>query len=155
MQDSPANRFRNEKRIIYINAKRLMKEDSIKTKYKVGQVWKYETRRGEENSNLTITCVENNEKLGVIISVYIEGIKISNSKSECNLEEIQHLPFSEKAIDESVVELIETRKKLPKFKDGYNNWKRAFERNEAGIFTIKIKESIEFVEKTINEGDEI
>ena len=133
--------------------KLLSRNKSRDRNYKVGQIWKYETREGEENSTLKIVGVESHEKLGDIINVYVCGLRILNSNSDNKLfEEIQHLPFSKDAIDRSVIKLIDNTKNLPNFKEGYDEWRRAFDSGDAGIFTITVKESIEAMEMTINEG---
>lgn len=121
-------------------------------KYKVGQVWEYQTRTGEENSTLTIVGVQKHKKLGTIVNIYVGGLKIKNPNADNGFsDEIQHLPFSKDAIDKSVTKLIGTTKKLPDYKDGYHEWRTAFDNGEAGIFTVTVKESIDVMEKTLNQ----
>jgi hypothetical protein len=121
-------------------------------KYKVGQVWKYQTRKGEEKSTLTIVGVEKHKKLGQIINIYVGGLKIKNLNADNGFsDEIQHLPFSKEAIDKSVTKLIGTAKQLPDYKDGYDEWRTAFDNEQAGVFTISVKESIDVMEKTLNQ----
>src|SRR5687768_8014363 len=93
-------------------------------KYQVGQVWEYQTRKGEEKSTLTIVNVEKHKKLGTIINIYVGGLKIKNSNADNGLsDKVQHLPFSKEAIDKSVTKLIGTTKTLPDYKDGYDEWR--------------------------------
>jgi hypothetical protein len=121
-------------------------------KYKVGQIWEYQTRKGEDKSTLTIVGVEKHKKLGTIVNIYVGGLKIKNPNADNGLsDEIHHLPFAKEAIDKSVVKLIGTTKKLPDFKDGYDEWRTAFDSGKAGIFTIAVKESIDVMEKTLNQ----
>lgn len=121
-------------------------------KYKVGQIWEYRTRKGEEKSTLIIVGVEKHIKLGTIINIYVGGLKISNPNADNGLsDEIQHLPFSKVAIDKSVTKLIETTKKLPDYKDGYDEWRTAFDNGKAGVFSITVKESIDVMEKTLGQ----
>ena len=121
-------------------------------KYKVGQIWEYETRKGEEKSTLTIVGVEKHKRLGTIINIYVGGLKIENPNADNGLsDEIQHLPFSKDAIDKSVSKLIGTTKKLPDYKDGYDEWRTAFDNGKAGIFSITVKESIDVMEKTLTQ----
>lgn len=121
-------------------------------KYKVGQIWEYETRKGEEKSTMTIVGVEKNKKLGTIINIYVGGLKIKNPNADNGLsEEIQHLPFSKEAIDKSVTKLIGTTKKIPDYKDGYDEWRTAFDNGKAGVFSITVKESIDVMEKTLDQ----
>jgi hypothetical protein len=120
-------------------------------KYKVGQIWEYQTRKGEEKSTLTIVGVENHKQLETIINIYVGGLNIKNPNADSGLsDEIQHLPFSREAMDKSVTKLIGTTKKLPDYKDGYNEWRTAFDDGKAGVFSITVKESIDVMEKTLN-----
>lgn len=121
-------------------------------KYEVGQVWEYETRKGEEKSTLTIVGVENHKKLGTIINIYVEGLKLKNRNAEAEFSEtVQHLPFSKVAIDKSVIKLMRITKQLPDYKDGYDEWRTAFDKGEAGIFTITVEESIQVMEQTLDQ----
>jgi hypothetical protein len=121
-------------------------------KYQVGQVWEYQTRKGEEKSTLTIVNVEKHKKLGTIINIYVGGLKIKNSNADNGFsDKVQHLPFSKEAIDKSVTKLIGTTKTLPDFKDGYEEWRTAFDKGKAGVFTITVKESIDVMEKTLDQ----
>ncbi|POY36967.1 hypothetical protein C3K47_07850 [Solitalea longa] len=121
-------------------------------KFVVGQVWEYHTRKGEEKSTLTIVGVEKHKKLWTIINIYVGGLKIKNPNADNGLsDEIQHLPFSKEAIDKSVTKLIGTTKKLPDYKDGYDEWRTAFDKGKAGVFSITVMESIDVMEKTLNQ----
>jgi len=50
-----------------------------------------------------------------------------------------------------VTKLIETAKRLPDYEDGYDEWRKAFDKGKAGVFTITVKESIDVMEKTLNQ----
>lgn len=116
--------------------------------YEVGQIWQYQSRAGEENSELTIVNIENHQKNGVIINVFVDGLKIKNSMSPDGIsKEIQHLPFSKEAINKSVVKLKRKTSTLPDFKAGYNEWNSAFKAGKAGIFTVPVKEVIQMMEQ--------
>jgi hypothetical protein len=121
-------------------------------KYAVGQIWEYQTREGEEKSTLTIVNVEKNKKNGTIINVFVGGLKVKNPNADNGLsDEITHLPFSKEAVEKSVTRLIGTTKKLPDYKEGYDEWRTAFNNEEAGIFIITVKEAIEVMEITLNQ----
>jgi hypothetical protein len=121
-------------------------------KFVVGQIWEYQTRKGEEKSTLTIVAVESNKKSGTIVNIYVEGLKIKNPNAdEGYSDKIQHLPFSKEAIEKSVIRLIGTTKKLPDYKNGYNEWRTAFDKGKAGVFSITVKEAIDVMEKTLNQ----
>jgi hypothetical protein len=119
---------------------KLFAEPNQADNYKVGQIWEYQTRKGEEKSTLTIVAIEKHKKLGTIINIYVGGLKIKNSNADNGYsDEIQHLPFSRDAVEKSVTKLVGTAKQLPDYKDGYDEWRTAFDNGKAGIFSITVK----------------
>ena len=56
------------------------KRDFQDNKFKVGQIWKYNTRQSEEKSTLTILKVEKYDSAGVVIHIYVNGLKLKNSQ---------------------------------------------------------------------------
>lgn len=110
------------------------------TAFEAGQVWRYQTRPGEEKSRLTIIKVETlrgQDMVHVALSD-LTGLSLGGQPAmECS-----HLPFSAAAVRESVVELDHlSREKKPM--DGYEDWRNAFETGEAGIFTCSVAEAID------------
>ncbi|WP_338761139.1 hypothetical protein WAF17_14905 [Bernardetia sp. ABR2-2B] len=121
-------------------------------KFEVGQVWNYETRKGEENSTIQIVKIDKLENEEVFIHISVNGLRMKNSSTESKLSEtIGHLPFSRKSIVESVTTLKSSKEELSDFEAGYQNWKEAFEAKKAGVFTISIAEAVKFVETTMNQ----
>lgn len=122
-------------------------------KFKVGQIWKYNTRQGEENSTLTILKVEKYDSIGLVIHISIDGLKLKNTQEpEEFYHDIQHLPFSREAILTSVKTLVSEDNKLPDYVDGYNNWKESFDKKKAGVFSIAVCDAIKYVEETMHTG---
>jgi len=125
-------------------------------KFKVGQIWNYETRKGEENSKIEILKVEKYEKEGIIIHIYVNGLKVKNlNKPSGFSDEIGHLPLSKDAVLKSVTTLISENNELPEFMEGYKNWKKAFDNNTGGIFSIPIKEAVQYVEETMSKAKRV
>lgn len=120
--------------------------------YAVGQVWSYKTRAGEENSRLIIvqiTPMPNSEKA---YSIFLEGVKIKNPHIDGKIQkELSHAPCSKETLDKSIKKLIETRTSLPDYKEGYQEWKKAFDSGEAGVFTVSVAEIISFIEKAVEQ----
>jgi hypothetical protein len=56
---------------------------------------------------------------------------------------ISHMPFTEEAIDQSVLQLVDQREQLPRFEEGYATWKEQADKGKAGVFTIRVAEAIE------------
>jgi len=124
------------------------------TKYQVGQIWNYQTRQGEESSQIIIVKVEPDKKLGMIYHIYIDGLRIPNPHLKTGIQDsLPHCPVSEKTLDDSVTMLTSRiADPLPDISSGYANWKEAFDSGEGGIFTMPVKEIIQSIEFVLSEG---
>lgn len=123
---------------------------SAKNDYQVGQVWSYKTRPQEEQSTVTIVLIENNGRLGPIVHISVSGLKLKNPDApDQPYDVIAHMPFSQKAIDKSVIKLIKENAELPDFKEGYEAWRLAFDNNQATIYNVPIAEAIDKAEKNL------
>jgi hypothetical protein len=121
--------------------------------FKPGQVWSYKTRPGEEGSLLTVVKVNATSKLVVVVSVYVEGLKVKNPQRPNGFNgEITHMPFSEKILKESVTELIRITSQFPNYENGYKEWKNEYEYKDGGSFGVQVSEAISLIEDTINKG---
>lgn len=123
-----------------------------KSKYKVGQVWSYKTRPSETKSTFIVVKVENDPKLGNIIHIAVRDLKIKRSDNPENyLDKVNHMPFTEEAIDKSINKLIKEKAELPDFESGYDLWREAFDEGRAGVYTITIAEAVSVTESTLNQ----
>lgn len=128
------------------------RETPVSSKYQPGQVWTYHNRQGEDKSRLTILHLDADPKLGTIVHVAIADVSIKNPQAPGGAStEIQHLPFSEEAVDRSVLEQVGTRP-LPDFQEGYDDWREAFDHGQGGIWTITAAEAIDAMEQAMNQG---
>lgn len=124
------------------------KDDKLES----GQIWKYNTRAGEDSSRVAILKVEKYDDEGVVVHIAVKGININNpQKDSRKAEDISHLPFSKEAVIESLTDLESSNNDLPDFENGYQQWKQAFNTGKGGIFTIEIKDAVEYVEQTMNQ----
>ena len=125
------------------------------SKYKPGQVWSYKTRPKEESSRITILKVEPHANLGDIVHIRVSDVKMQSPAAPDGLAKvIHHSPFAEEAIDASVVELLAEDVELPDFAEGYDLWRESFDKGEAGVFTIPVAQSIEAMERVIDQARE-
>lgn len=123
-------------------------QEATDSRFHVGQVWKYKTRPNEEQSTLTILRIESLPKLGVIIHIRVDDIRLRNCTGGPEPNNIAHMPFSRDAIERSVVKLAKEGGAVPDFQDGYDEWRRAC----GGVYTITVAEAIEANQKTFNAG---
>ena len=126
-------------------------EQPLETKmFKVGQVWKYANRNGEDSSTLTILKIEKYEKGDTIIHIRVDGVKIYSPQAPTGYTIfIGHLPFSEKSISKSVTKLVGQNNDLPDFSEGYNQWKEAWDTGQGGYWTVDLKEAIDGIDKAM------
>jgi hypothetical protein len=94
--------------------------------FEAGQVWRYKTRPGEDNSRLYITRIDPWSKGERIIHVYIDKIKIiDNPALDWNVQrDLSHIPITEQALKESVTRLAYTMDKPPNLSQEYYVWKQ-------------------------------
>jgi hypothetical protein len=81
------------------------------SKFRPGQVWQYNARAHEKGSTLTILKVESLPKLGVIIHIRVDKVRLRNCTGGPGPDNFQHMPFAREAIERSVTKL-EKRKEL-------------------------------------------
>jgi hypothetical protein len=120
-------------------------------KYSEGQAWSYKTRIGEQESKIYIAQVDNDPKLGQIYHIYIDNIAIKNPHIKEGIQNyLPHAPVSQKTLDDSVTNLIESHvDPLPDISEGYLTWKEAFVKGEAGVFTIPADKIVQYIEDVV------
>jgi hypothetical protein len=121
-------------------------------KFRIGDVWEYITRPGEESSRLTIVRIDKSPELGVIIHVGVDKIKLANCSSGPEPDSIPHMPFARSALDASVRKRVATNQPLPSFEGGYQDWRTAYLRKSAGIYIISVADAVSVAEKTFQQG---
>jgi hypothetical protein len=127
-------------------------QDTTESKFKVGQMWTYKARPGEEKSYFIVVKVETHKKLGTIVHIAVRNLRMKNRRSPDGLsEDVDHMPFAEAALTKSAVKLLKDNADLPDFRDGYQEWRRAFEQGHAGIYTITLAEAVNVMEATLNQ----
>jgi len=122
------------------------------TQFAPGQVWKYKTRANEPDSRITIVRVDADDpEYGNIVHIYVSDLDITNAAAPGGKTTfVNHMPYAEEILAESVVELESENQSLPEaYQDGYRLWREAFDKDEAGVFTVSVVEAIEFVQASI------
>jgi len=116
--------------------------------FKVGQIWKYNNRQGEDSSTLTVLKIEKCHKTfdsisssDTVIHIRIDKIKLKNSKGEYSYS-IEHLPCSEKALSKSVATVVGENSSLPDFSNEYDRWKKLYDKGKNLYWGLTIKEAV-------------
>ena len=115
--------------------------------YAAGQVWKYRTRPGEESSQLYISRVDHLPE-GLAFHIYLDGLHLKNPAGEQS--SLPHAPVNEETLKASVTALVTERAQVPDVSKGYNIWREAYDRGEAGVFDIPVAEVVQFIEEVAN-----
>ncbi len=137
------------KNIFGIGRYKLTQSDQYK-QYHCGQVWSYKTRHHEPHSRLTIIRIDRDIKDTPIFHVYIDNLEIKNpNHPDGVLNDLQHSPITLETLDSSVNEFDKIQAELPDQSEGYSEWLKNWELGKAGIFSMPIKEMIDFVEKSL------
>ena len=125
-------------------------QDVTTSKYKVGQVWAYQTRPSEHHSILTVVKVELQHGTAVAVHIHVDGLKLKPAEpGGLPGTTASHLPFSEEALDASVTNMVDHVVVLPDFEEGYMMWREAFLEGKAGIFSLTVAEVMDFIESTM------
>ena len=120
-----------------------------------GQVWSYKTRPGEEGSRIHIVRVDNFPDTPSIYHLHVDGLALRNLKTPTGTQDHLHLPVAEKALRLSVVELVEANEAtVPDISKGYGIWREAYDKDEAGYFSISLPEIIDYIESTVSGSSE-
>jgi len=118
--------------------------------YSCGQVWKYKTRHHEPHSRLTIVQIDQDIKNTPIFHIHINGLDIKNPHHPDGiLNTLPHSPVALETLDCSVIELDKILADFPDQFEGYSEWLKSWEQGKAGIFSLPIKDMIDFVEKSL------
>ena len=127
----------------------------MSSRFEPGQVWTYDHRPGEEDSRLTILRVDQDGVLGQIVHVCVDGVGLPQSVDPelQSTRRISHMPFSAEAVAESVGKHVDTVE-VPDHAEGYGHWREAFEREEAGVFTITVGEAVDAIVTVNSQGQD-
>jgi hypothetical protein len=127
-------------------------KDATDDKFRVGDVWEYETRKGEEHSRLTIVKIDNSPELGLIVHIGVDNVRFLNCSGGPEPEAVPHMPFARKALEASVKKRVASGQPLPAFQSGYEEWKTAYSKKHAGVYVVSVAGAVSVAEKTFRTG---
>jgi hypothetical protein len=116
----------------------------VDQKFHPGQVWTYQSRPGETASTLTILRVDSSEKLGVIVHIRVDGLRVHNPRGEL-VPYVEHMPFTRDAMLLSVDHLLRSNQPLPNL-EGLDRWRS----DCGGVYTISVRDAVDAMVKTLN-----
>ncbi|MDV6375212.1 hypothetical protein [Deinococcus arenicola] len=116
------------------------------TAFAPGQRWAYRTRPDEEIS--TVLLLRGG---GDTWHITVDGLHLRNPYTAGGVQtDLPHSPISEGALRASVTDLLEESAALPDDQSGYETWREAHERGEAGVFTLEVAEIVAALEQAVN-----
>ncbi len=119
--------------------------------FREGQAWSYRNRPGEEASLIYIARIDRDLGTKPIFHLYIDGLKLKNPLIEGQVQDVlHHVPASQEALEASVVELVQAAAGVPDISEGYAIWRTAFEKGQAGVFTIPVAQIVQHIEDAFN-----
>ena len=113
-------------------------------KFSPGQVWSYFARPGELNSTATILAIDSSAKIGVIIHVRVDRLRMHNPRGEL-VPSIEHMPFTRDAMLISVDRLLQANAPLPTM-EGYEYWHV----HCGGVYSISVADAVSVAQKTFD-----
>jgi hypothetical protein len=90
-------------------------------------------RCNEPASTLTILRIESLPKVGTIIHIRVEKIRLRNCTGEPEPDKFNHRPFAREALERSTTKLVKDRD-VPVFNSGYDQWPN----DCGGVYTITV-----------------
>jgi hypothetical protein len=105
------------------------------SRYKPGQVWSLRLPEAPQ-ARLTILRVESLLGEGTIVHVAVSEVPLP----------VGHMPFTEAAIERSVLDLVGTVSVGPAALEGYDEWRRAFDNEGAGVFSVTVPEALKVIQ---------
>jgi len=117
------------------------------TDFQEGQVWSYQTRPGEERSRLYIVRIDRDIAKRPIFHIYLDGLKLKNPLMQGGVQDhLAHAPVSQESLEASVEKLLKTGGPMPNISEGYTAWLLAFSQRQAGVFTMPVKDIVQYIE---------
>ncbi|WP_010461794.1 hypothetical protein [Pseudomonas mandelii] len=127
---------------------------SASKELKVGDIWAYKNRPGEDGSTLTILKIENYPKLGKVIHIRVDGFQMINPVTGSEFNEMPHLPFQAKALERSITHRVGETAEITDFSQGYMAWRTAFDERKAGAFKITVRQVLDGLIKSNREASD-
>lgn len=125
--------------------------DVTDNNFKVGQVWTYKTRPGEEKSTLTVLKVEKFINTDTIVHVRVDGVKIYSPAAAAGyVTEIGHMPFQKKALLASVIAVVGRNDTTLALLSGYAGWRNAMDSGKAGYFVTTVPQAITNIDSAMH-----
>lgn len=121
--------------------------DTTNSTFQVGEVWSYHARPGEETSTVTVLKVETSPRLGNVVHVAVDGLRIKSPRVPGGvMTGIGHIALTEEAARQSLVSRVQLIATLPPFEQGYAHWLDLLNRGRGNVCTNTLISVVEGLE---------
>ncbi|HXX92013.1 MAG TPA: hypothetical protein VEN81_00155 [Planctomycetota bacterium] len=125
-------------------------QPATSSKFHAGEEYSFDGRPSDPKPRCTVLQVDMHPKLGNIVHLALNGIRIKNDQAPGGFsEQVQHFPCAEAALEKSHLKLLKSGVPLLDFKDAYEKWKRPFEEGKAGVWTDSLAECLQAMERRV------
>lgn len=115
---------------------------------RAGQRWRIKDWHADDQAQAIILLIEDGPR-GPIVHVGVQGLNIAIPGYPDGIKTVGHMPFDGPAAAAGLTELISEAAPLPDFRSGYDEWRAAFERGEAGVYTLSVADAIRTIETAL------
>jgi hypothetical protein len=121
-------------------------------RYEAGQVWTFRDAPLPQ-SRVVIGRLDHGARDGWIVSVSITNVYVPDTANGGRyLTDISHAPMTVQALDASVIAQDGEGASVHDFEDGYGEWRAAFDKGEAGVFTIGAADIVSVITEAVAKG---
>ena len=119
--------------------------------FAAGQRWQCKGRSADESPTLLINLVETHPRGGSIYHITVEGLKLRHPAAPGGvMQKLAHLPVTIETLQHSVTTQLADAEPDPAYLEGYWQWRKAFDANQAGVFGNTLANVLHILEKQFN-----
>lgn len=121
------------------------------SRYAVGQLWRCKGRTPDESPTLLINQIDQHPLGGEIYHVTLRDVRVRQPALPSGwIDSLPHAPVIAQTFERSDAVLIGTDTPDPAYREGYAQWKAAFDAGNAGSFGVSVATILEIVERQLN-----
>jgi hypothetical protein len=81
---------------------------------------------------------------------FLMALQLSNRHFNGGLQaELPHAPVNVECLDKSVTLFERFCESMPDISEGYSIWKQAYDKGDAGVFSIAVAEIVQYIEDVV------
>jgi hypothetical protein len=118
--------------------------------YTPGQAWTYRTRPGAEASRVIIRKKDIEPEDGEVFHISILDARLRNHRVDGGIQHaMHHAAVARATLDQSLLDCVGEGDEDEAWMDGYEVWRHAYDRGDAGVFDIPVAEILGYIERVV------